>query len=254
MKKTRQTLSLLVFAAFGILYIGSTSTSKEVLLAPQFDYAAPQMSADGTDLTLAMVSPFYLTSSGQRVSYEPYKSFQKSLEDETYELLTAKGFGVRGPFVSRDDMVYSDKEQCDLALIIEISPELQVASGGFSRKSSIVDGSYLGERFKGAITSYGKINLSMVEPLSGEKVWSKSVSIPESTTEEIQSLSLYKGTNSDPYVKLLTLIAGGDVNIANPVTRMLQDSFEEIMNTINRHLDPAEFERMKDQIARLKSN
>lgn len=36
------------------------------------------------------------------------------------KLLTAKGFTIRGPFRSRDEMVYNDKRNSDFVLQVEI--------------------------------------------------------------------------------------------------------------------------------------
>lgn len=245
-------VSLLGIAASTLLLFGSIGgASTEPLMAPEFYYSPPEAPGAGSaGITMALVSPSYknLEDVG-----EPFSTFQESLEAEIMEVLTAKGYSVRGPFEDRDEMLYSDKENSHLALIIEVEPDIQKATGSWS-SVKMADNS-TGYRFsKGTLNIFGKINLTALEPITGEKMWAKSVKIPKQVTEEFTSSKIYTGPSSKGDLHaIVTLAASGDGNVANPITKALEQSFGEIMTKIWNHLDPAEFQRMESKIKELKA-
>ena len=49
-----------------------------------------------------------------------FSTFASNMEKDFAEILTAHGFSVRGPFISYDNMTYSDREQSDLTLTAEV--------------------------------------------------------------------------------------------------------------------------------------
>ena len=245
-------MSLLGIATASLLLFGSIGgASTEPLMAPEFYFSPPETPGTGSaGLTMALVSPSYknLEDVG-----EPFSTFQESLEAEIMEVLTTKGYSVRGPFDNRDEMLYSDKENSHLALIIEVEPDIQKATGSWSTVK-MADNS-TGYRFsKGTLNIFGKINLTALEPISGEKMWAKSVNIPKQVTEEFTSSKVFVGSrNTSDLTAIVTLAANGDANVANPITKALEKSFGEIMTKIWNHLDPAEFKRMEKKIAELKA-
>ncbi|MEL6847222.1 MAG: HpaA family protein [Bacteroidota bacterium] len=245
-------MSILGLAGFAFLLFGSIGAgSTKPLVSPVFNYSPPEAPGTGSaNFTMALVSPSYknLDEVG-----EPFNSFQKSLEAEIMEVMTAKGYSVRGPFESRDEMLYSDKENSQLALIIEVEPEIQKATGSWT-KVKMAD-NRMGYRFsRGTLNIYGKINLTALEPISGEKMWAKSVNIPKQTTEEFTSSRVFVGSSlASDLQAIAALAAANDANVANPITKALEKSFEDIMTKIWNHLDPTEFKRMVPKIKELKA-
>src|SRR5580765_4546739 len=72
----------------------------------KFDYSPPSRAqAASTGITIAIVRPTYV---GKNPVYyvSPFNEMATSMGNDFEELLTAKGFTVRGPFGSRDEMVY----------------------------------------------------------------------------------------------------------------------------------------------------
>ncbi|RMG69652.1 MAG: hypothetical protein D6722_09835 [Bacteroidetes bacterium] len=248
--KNLAAVGFVLFAVFMWAASGSSKVASEAMRAPNFAYSPPnEGSAADNGITFAIIAPSY---TNMKNAGEPFRSFSNSLESETLEALTTKGYSIRGPYASRDEMVYSDKEACDLALFIEIELEGTPKTGGFKRYQMADD--KIGVRFvEGTLALYGKVNLTAMEPLSGEKMWAKSVSIPERVTREFTSERYYMGDmNFEDIVKLAVLAKAGDANVANPLTEVLEESFDDIMSQIWRHLDPREFERMMPKIKKLK--
>lgn len=99
------------------------------------------------------------------------------------ELIIAKGFRMKGPYQAYDEMVFEDKKGTDILIQIEIALQLTAFEGGWRPISSILGAAYSTYVYNAKVSLVGKINLSGVEPLTNEKIWSKSVLIP--TVENI---------------------------------------------------------------------
>lgn len=237
-----------------LLFVGSLS-EKVVLeerMVPRFEYTPEEAPGLGSaDLTISLISPNY--ARGITASAEPFYSFKKSLEAEMMELLTQRGYSVRGPFRSIDEMLYSDKEASHLAISISIEPIFDWVAGGWREVE--VNGGGKGYIVKEGIGRlYGKLNLLAIEPISGERMWAKSVSIPEQRTKEFSSYYVYGGRGDvSSLTSLSVLCRDGDNNVSNALTEVFQATFDDIMNQTWRHLDPAEFERLKPKIEQLKA-
>lgn len=238
--------TLSIFAIFAILFIGS-ATSKEPMLTPNFNWSAAASAQPGSaNVTVGLIQPDYIINWGGQIP-EPFYSYRKSLEDDFLELLTEKGYTVRGPYASRDEMVFSDKEACDIILNVEVDPIFKTVAGGW-RAQLIKCGTEYYYKYVGTLAMYGKINLVASEPISGEKVWSKSVELPEANTGELKSKYMVCGGAGS----LLDLIRQ-DATVANPMTSMLQTNYSEVLDKCDKLVEPVEFQRLKPQIQKLKS-
>ena len=80
-----------------------------------FDYTPPSEAIPGSaDATFAVVGTKFETP------ISLFKTFASNMTKDFGEIVTARGFGVRGPFMTYDDMTYSDKEGSDLVLTAEV--------------------------------------------------------------------------------------------------------------------------------------
>ena len=79
------------------------------------------------------------------------------------EMLTAKGFKIRGPFGSRDEMVFNDKQSSDFAFIAEIDlqPNYNRRYKYSAGMGSFVAPSY---RMNGELTLGGNLVLTASSP------------------------------------------------------------------------------------------
>ena len=167
MSFSKHFLSLTAIGIAFLLLIATGGTTTEALITPNFSYTSSESPGTGSaDITIALISPTYADISADG---EPFKSFKKGLEGEVMEALTAKGYCIRRTFNSLDEMLYSGKKANELAITIDIQPELNKITGRWLEKN--LGENKIGYRFvKGIVAIYGRINLTAAEPISGEKM------------------------------------------------------------------------------------
>lgn len=108
----------------GCASTASSTPNVEVQRIPaKFDFNPPSQETVGSaNATIAIVKPTFV---GQNPEYyvSPFKEMAINMGNDFEELLAAKGFTVRGPFNSRDEMVYNDK--VNSSFIFEVSIDLK---------------------------------------------------------------------------------------------------------------------------------
>ena len=100
----------------------SQKTPPPPIKVAQFDYTPPEYTrTDSTKVAVILIRPFYLSGrkSGM-LSLPIFKDFSDKMGIDFEEAMTARGFTLKGPFNSIDEVVYSDKKSSDLLLTIEI--------------------------------------------------------------------------------------------------------------------------------------
>ncbi len=241
MKKT------LFFAAV-CLFISCTAPQQVATTTNTFtfDYA-PKVSAQpgSAAMVLSIIKPNYAT----QFTYggtELFKRFSSALESDITELIIAKGFTMKGPFATYDEMIFDDKKRTDIAIRIEIVPDFTAVQGGWQQHVSILGPSYNSYTYSGKASLVGKINLSGVEPLTNEKIWAKSVLIPNVENIPIQTSAKYKSPLSANEVLQ-------DPAVYNAIGKALQEQYAGIMDKVAAHFNPEEFGSLKPQIKELKS-
>src|SRR5690242_4186653 len=114
----KQILSLLtIIVLTGCGSVKQTATQPPIQRVPaKFDYSPPSRAqAASSGITIAIVKPTYV---GKNPEYfvPPFNEMAVSMGNDFEEMLTAKGFTMRGPFGSRDEMVYNDKLNSNFVL------------------------------------------------------------------------------------------------------------------------------------------
>ena len=88
-------------------------------IAPTFDYT-PAANADpmSANITFAVVGSYFETP------VPLFEIFSSNMARDFAEILTARGFTIRGPFVSYDEMTFPDKEGSNLILsaLVDFTP------------------------------------------------------------------------------------------------------------------------------------
>lgn len=154
-----------------------------------FDYTPTKEATPGSaNVTFAVVGTQIGTNFGGNAS-PLFKDFASSMTNDFMEVLTARGFGVRGPFSTYEEILFPDKQASDLILTakFEINPDLSNAPLEVRHYSS---NEYLpsagtfyldmpvGEaKASQVVIIKGQINLTISESLTNEKIWTKSVPI-----------------------------------------------------------------------------
>ena len=221
----------------------TTPASKKTF---NFDYATKETAKPGSaSMALALVQPYYAPAFTDG-SGELFKAFQQAMAKDVEEMIIAKGFTLKGPYQSHDEMVFEDKKRTDVLIQIEIAPQFTAFEGGWKTFTSIMGSAYTTYRYMAKASLVGKINLSGVEPLTNEKIWSKSVLIP--SIENIALESSYRYTSTVPWTELRN-----DPGIYNALGDALQAQYSGIMEKVAVHFNVEEFASLKNQIKELKA-
>jgi hypothetical protein len=221
----------------------STTVSQQTFT---FDYAPKESFKPGSaGMVLAFLKPNYTT----QFTYggtELFKRFQEALGSDIEELIIAKGFTMKGPFSDFDEMIFDDKKSTDVAIKIEILPQFTAVEGGWQTHVSILGPSYNTYSYNGKCSLIGKINLAGVEPLTNEKIWSKSVNIPNVENIEVRTSNKYNSMLNAYQIMQ-------DPGVYNAIGKALQAQYSGILDKIAAHFSPEEFNSLKPQIKELKS-
>ena len=137
-----------------------------------FDYSPPEAMPGSANLTFAVVGAEIV--GGRRGTPIPlFKTFASNMTKDFAEILTARGFSVKGPFQDYDIMTYSDKEGTDLILTTEVE---------FSSDTTQIRYSSIG-KLNGSIIVTCHVNLVAYESLTRNRLWTKSVAITPITID-----------------------------------------------------------------------
>lgn len=237
-------LTLLSFLVIFITGCGTTQQVAPSKYDPQFSYTPEQRTQiSSNSLTVAIIDPVF--SDGENGNLvEPYKSFVRNMADDFEETLNANGFKIKGPFKTRDEMVYTDKLNSDFALEIEV--EILSESGDFGKRSlSLADALLYKDAYRLGGTFYhkGRIIITATDPIDGEKFWKKTVDLDR---KPVNTDGVLKFTG--PISSLKNEIVLQDIGIYNPIAKVLESYYTEAMLSISRQIDPREMEQVAKQI------
>jgi hypothetical protein len=205
----------------------------------KFDFSPPSRMASGSAaMTIALIKPVYITANPEYY-VQPFPEMSNSMANDFEEMLTAKGFTIRGPFVSRDAMVYNDKQSCSFAFIVEI--DLQP---NYNRKYKydpglgvLVAASY---KMSGEITLGGNLVLTASSPQYGEKLWKKNIALDKSTFT-------YNGSMKWTGIPTVADELKQDNEFYNLMARELEKFYDKAMNLAWQQIETAEMKTIAEQ-------
>jgi hypothetical protein len=224
-----------------LLLSGCASTGNQ-RYTPIFDYSPPhEAKPAAANVTFAVVGGSY----PQMISL--FQQFSQNMSQDFFEILTARGYTVRGPFRTYDDITFPDKKGSDLILI----PELQINGDASSLKwDQSLGVALLGQRGytgEGVLTFTGRLNLVVAESLSREKMWTKSVELPPLTVR-VEETRMYSSDNV-PIQQLLE----SEPAIYNGVAKALETQYKSILDKAHQYLDPDEMQIVKKQAQEIRN-
>ena len=188
-----------------------------------FDYN-PRTAAPGSaDVVFAVVGVEIDTPVGL------FEDFAHNMANDFGEILTARGFSVKGPFQQYDRMTYSDKEGSDLVLTAEvefISDETQLSYSTFGKVN-------------GPLTVSCHINLVAYESVTNNRLWTKSVAITPIRVEIVSRKAYPHGATLHGGSILHPLLTHEN-QVHTALGRALEAQYTEIMNRIYGYLEPEE--------------
>jgi hypothetical protein len=157
----------------------SKQATTEARRPAKFDFAPPSTTKVGeTGITIALINPSYIHANAEYLS-EPFSTMASNMGTDFKELLTAKGFTLRGPYDSRGKMTFTDKTSSDFAIVISI--DLQPTWARRYKYDAgmgvLIAPSY---KMNGDGMLGGRLVISAESPRYGELLWTKSIDLDKS--------------------------------------------------------------------------
>lgn len=214
----------------------------------KFDFSPPSHAqVASTGISIALVRPIYV---GKNPEYfvPPFNEMAESMGNDFEELLTAKGFTVRGPFGSRDEMVYSDK--VNSSFILEIGIELNPQYNRKAVTSSKMNWAGIlnpnapattyTNKITGEITLAGNLVINAKSAQYGELIWKKNIALqPESFT--------YAGSLTWEGLPTMAEELNKDNLVYNTLSTELEKFYLQALNLAWQQIDPQEMKTVGEQ-------
>lgn len=196
------------FIIFSVLLTGAcaTTTPKQTLKypepvpPPQLNFTYNQQKASSTGVTANIgildlnINP-EISCEGNDAGFQGVTSkYSQSLNADFLAALMAKGYTITGPFPKRDEITYADKEKA----VLMLEPRLHLTADCNSGAGVVVSRGEVGThqgtdamgqsvtvhdlvkitKHHGRLTADATIDILLFEPLTGEKMWIKSIKVP----------------------------------------------------------------------------
>jgi hypothetical protein len=215
----------------------------------KFDFSPPSRAQVGsTGITIAMVKPTYV---GKNPEYfvNPFNEMATRMADDFDELLTAKGFTIKGPFGSRDEMVYEAKVNSSfiLEIGIELNPQYNRKYITISHSPSFAElmldknatTTYV-YKMNGEVTLGGNLVIKAKSAQYGELLWTKSIALEPSSF-------IYTGQTVWKGVPSMTEELNKDNQVYNTLSSELEKLYLKALNLAWQQIDPAEMKTVAEQ-------
>jgi hypothetical protein len=231
---------------------------------PSYVYVATP-SAAKQDVTIAVIAPIVKGNVYGSDGAEMLKGLPTALVD----LITAKGMRYRGPFETLDIMTFPEKREADLGLYAELQVDAGWAPQNVTQDVNV--SAWNGQTTvtftcDASVFARGKASFVLIEPMSGETVWRKTVPVelaptlirglhdnracagPGASQQQIAAFAAMTG-QAPPQPAAPPL----EGEFGNAFRRQLELSFVAIMKGIDRYMSAEEFALLKTQAAELKA-
>lgn len=245
---------LLVF--FGFITIScSRSLPVEPPRPPKFSFEPPSVETKKLDIVLGIVAPSYdtkvlelpiINEEDRARMRSVIDLFRRSMASDFERMIIARGFNSKGPFKSLDYMTYPDKKGSDLTLtpkiFITTTDGTRRAGGMFllaSRDNSFLLASH--DSYSCVLTVSGFIEMIILEPLSGEKMWIKKIDF------EPVSVNCKFSYNIKDKGKITQRIEVEVDTRPEALGAALERIYPAVMETAWRYLHPDEVKRLKQE-------
>jgi hypothetical protein len=240
MKQYTKHLLSAVTATIFILLFCFSATQKPVVLSsiktPSYDYKSPE-SPNPQKIALALIKPSFVKSM-KASELQIFTEFADRLGMDFEEMVTNRGYTLRGPFSTSDDMVYNDKVNCPLMLQPEILIDFDLSNikpNAYTKYNAVTKINTTTYGFEGFLIMKGSLNMIFSEPFTKEKIKTRSISLPQ---KNINILSEGTNYNTDNLYNMVRW--GKEPGIQNPIIIGMEDYYQQCLKTAYNHLDPDE--------------
>ena len=213
-----------------------------------YDFTPPEQATEKVDIALILLNPNY-ASGFEQESQVMFTNFIDNMTLDFEEMLIAKGYSIRGPYATYDEIVYSDKSETDLMLGVEIDFSYEWDQGASNSKRMVGYGGVTtgySYQIDGNLNLGGKINLVIKEALTQEKLWVKSIKLQDKKV--LIQTAKYKVKSQTEGEQAIA----NDPQYKNVMYETLDDYYQNALKTAWNHLDPRELTPLKKQVEELR--
>jgi hypothetical protein len=179
------------------------------------------------------------------------KRLNKALESSISEIIASKGFRLKGPYATFDDITYQDKKKIYLAFVPKIDFHIYnkvIHTKTYSLYSHI----------DGVIQIGGNVIITMVEPLTGQVFVKRRINLSDFNIQEpyIYEEKLQTNGENDPITSLMNNATAPKKLIDNTdvaLTKAINEFYAKTVAKINTYIDREEILSFKPDIMKLKN-
>lgn len=218
------------------------------MIVPDYDYTPPVAATAGSaNMKVALFKPMY-AGTFTYSNKSPFKQFRNSMSKDFEEMLTARGYVIKGPFDAYDFMTYSDKQECELGLFVDIDLDLEQTSGGWrivqgtpKRGFAAATNGY--QSYGGTLNLSGKISVYVAETFTRQKLLIKSVPLPQSEFNVTADKTYALGTTGIPL---------DNIGVHNPISNALLDFYRTTMQQAWNLIETSELAHVNAQVPEIR--
>lgn len=231
------------------------------------NYSFPDGELNKTNFAIAIVSPDFIdkkfsnNADASDFNVRFYKDYAERLKiaftSAFQELISKKGFNIKGPFASFDDLTYNEKKEAYFSLV----PTMNVTIENLNTQWRVDSGVYTRE---GVIQISGELRLDFIEPMTREKILVQRINLssfnikkpfksqtkfgqPQNLTESI--IYSLKSSIDSAFKPSEELEDTSDKALADACNEFFKKSMERIWEFVSTE----ELLRYRDQVRGLKA-
>ncbi len=177
------------------------------------------------------------------------KQLEKALASSVSEIISAKGFKLKGPYPVLDDITYQDKKVSYLAFVPKVDFEI-------FKKTTMTKQHRLYNIEKGVIQVGGSLTISMLEPMTGQVFVKRRINLSDFNIQEPYTYEYQTtmggdgliGTALDKGTAPEKLLDTTDIAL----TKAINIFYAKTIEKINKYLDKEEILSFEKDILKLK--
>ena len=251
--KTLETLLALLVVS--LIATGcATTTPPPSRVSGNFDFIPQETNAPGSaGITFGILDPTYddgrsQFNQGSNYGARYLSKFTDSMSGDFYELLNAKGYVVKGPYPSHDEMTFPDKQGSDLLLsaTIKIDNELldfnEVPMLSLSLLTTTASTAETRGRYTGNVRVNARITMKITESVTDQLMWTKSIQLPEETLSVTTTQSYYRNELN------MNSLMEKEASFYNEMIRkVLEPLYDNVLSSVDQFLHVEEMREINSQ-------
>ena len=250
--------NILCIACMGSFFIGCSSkstssfTSLDTLRLPVKNYETKKNT--GRSLSFATINP--VLTINFNASTDLHNSLEKRLKHsanllscklptEIKKILISKGISVTDNYWSRNDMTFSQKR--DTSTLFYPMIKIYVDQDTVDTFKSINDSKPKKSKTSGKLKVRATVELISLEPLSGEKIWLKSLPLKRKdfTVDIEYSGKLRRAKN-------IFSVDSRAIGVTKEIDNLIVEIYKKIIEGVEKYVDYDEFTLLNKDIAKIK--